>query len=137
MKSHLQLSDLEFERQFQHCELNPVLFNHEAHLRLAWIHIKKYGIGNALSNIQFQLKKFVVHVGAEDKYNSTLTVAAIKAVYHFMLKSTSNIFEDFIRELPRLKNNFRELINAHYGFDIFDSKQAKSRFLEPDLLPFD
>lgn len=137
MTNHLPLTDMEFERQFETCSLRPELFSHEAHLRLAWIHITRYGIENAISNIQSQIKNFVRHVGAEDKYNETLTIAAIKAVYHFMLKSKANNFKDFIKEFPRLTNNFRELINAHYGFDIFNSKQAKIEFLEPDLLPFD
>ena len=135
--NHFQYTDKQFEQQFESCELDPTLFNHEAHLRLAWIHINKYGMDNALSNIQSQIKNFVKYVGAEDKYNTTLTVAAIKAVYHFMVKSESDNFDDFIREFPRLKNSFRELIDAHYGFDIFNSEQAKSEFLEPDLLPFD
>ncbi|TMM57390.1 hypothetical protein FEE95_12965 [Maribacter algarum] len=137
MENHFQLSDLEFEKLFERCELDPSLFSHEAHLRLAWIHISTYGIDVAVSNIQSQIKAFVKQVGAEDKYNATLTVAAIRAVYHFMLKSESTNFKDFIKEFPRLKNNFKELIDTHYGFDIFNSKQAKTAFLEPDLLPFD
>ena len=40
-------------------------------------------------------------------------------------------------EFPRLKNNFRELISSHYGFDIYNSEKAKMKYLEPDLLPFD
>lgn len=137
MTNRLELMDLEFERQFESCDLNPTLFNHAAHLRLAWIHISNYGIEKAISNIESQIKNFVKHVGATDKYNTTLTVAAIRAVYHFMLKSESNSFEDFIKEFPRLTTNFRELIDAHYGYDIFNLKQAKTEFLEPDLLPFD
>jgi len=137
MENHFQWSDFEFKNQFENCELNPSLFSHEAHLRLAWIHINTYGIDVALSNIPSQIKNFVKRVGAEDKYNETLTLAAIKAVYHFMLKSESNTFKNFIKEFPRLKNSFRNLIDTHYGFDIFNSELAKSQFLEPDLLPFD
>jgi len=137
MENHFQLSDLEFKKQFETCELTPSLFSHEAHLRLAWIHINAYGIDVALASIPSQIKNFVRQLGAEDKYNTTLTVAAIKAVYHFMLKSESTNFKDFIKEFPRLKNSFRNLIDAHYGFDIFNSEQARFQFLEPDLLPFD
>ena len=43
IEKHYQLSDEEFEQQFQNCLLSPVLFTHEAHLRLAFIHILKYG----------------------------------------------------------------------------------------------
>ena len=137
MEKHFDLSDSEFEQQFINCELNPEIFTHEAHLRLAWIYIKKYGIEQAETNIPRQLREYVKSVGAENKYNTTLTLAAIKAVYHFILKSDANSFREFIIEFPRLKNNFRELMACHYGVDIYNSQKAKMKFLEPDLLPFD
>ena len=137
MENHFDLSDSDFENKFISCELNPSDFTHEAHLRLVWININKYGIKQAEKNIQIGLKNFVEFVGAKDKYNMTLTLAAIKAVYHFMLKSNSDNFKDFITEFPRLKYNFKELMDCHYGFEIYDSKKAKTQFLEPDLLPFD
>ncbi|MEQ9261752.1 MAG: hypothetical protein RLP14_01190 [Owenweeksia sp.] len=137
MEKHFELSDSEFEQQFINCELNPEIFTHEAHLRLAWINIERYGMEEAETKIQKQLQKFVGFVGAKDKYNTTLTIAAIKAVYHFMLKSDSNSFEEFIAEFPRLKYKFKELMSCHYGVDIYNSEKAKAKYLEPDLLPFD
>ena len=137
MENNVTRSDQEFKEQFKNCELNPSDFTHEAHLRLTWIHINKYGIEKAIETIQIQLKSFVNFVGAENKYNTTLTVAASKAVYHFMLKSKADNFKDFIIEFPRLKYNFKELMACHYGFDIFNSIKAKNEFLEPDLIPFD
>lgn len=137
MEDHFKLSDIEFEQQFEKCELDPSIFSHEAHLRLAWIHIHNYGIEKAVKKIQLQLQNYVEHVGATDKYNVTLTVAAVKAVYHFKLKSESDNFENFIEEFPRLKYHFKELMNFHYGIDIFNSDIAKAKYLEPDLLLFD
>jgi len=75
-------------------------------------------------------------LNATDKYNKTLTIAAIKSVSHFIQKSKSENFQDFIQEFPRLKNNFKSLIAQHYQIDIFNSNKAKSEFLKPDLLPF-
>lgn len=137
MEKHWVLSDREFENQFKNCELDASVFSHEAHLRIAWIYIQKYGIEKAISKIQEELKSFVAYLGAQDKYNTTLTIAAIKAVYHFILKSQSDNFKNFIVEFPRLKYNFKELMNSHYKIDIFNSEKAKKEFLEPDLLAFD
>ena len=137
METHFDLSDNDFEQHFATCKLSPVLFSHEAHLRLAWIHIDKYGISKAIANTCTQLKQFVVSIGAEDKYNETVTIAAIKAVYHFKLKSETTNFHDFILRNPKLKNNFKELLSHHYTTDIFNSKEARNRFIQPDLLPFD
>lgn len=137
MQNHFDLSDAEFAHQFASCTLDATLFSHEAHLRLAWLLIDAHGIETAIDKIQEQLQSFVEHVGARDKYNKTLTIAATKAVYHFMLKSRSGSFRDFIMEFPQLKSNFRGLMEAHYAIDIFTLPQARVEFLEPDLLPFD
>ena len=134
---HSELSDYDFRTQFEECTLNPTVFCHEAHLRLAWIHINKYGLEQAKENIQIQLQSFVEHVGAKDKYHKTLTIVAIQMVNYFKDRSKSNTFDEFIKEFPQLKDNFRELIENHYSFDIFNSVIAKKEYLEPDVLFFE
>lgn len=136
MELHFILTDDLFEEQFATGSLNPALFSHEAHLRLAWIHISKYGEATAIENVREQLQNFVRLVGAVDKYNDTLTVAAIKAVHHFMQQAPLPTFQEFITAYPRLKTNFKGIIQQHYGFDIFNSAAAKAAYLEPDLLAF-
>jgi hypothetical protein len=137
MERHFEFSDDDFEQQFSISVLSPTIFTHEAHLRLAWIHIRKYGIQTAIENICEQLQNYVASLGARDKYNKTVTIAAVKAVYHFMLKSKADNFQVFISENQKLKTNFKELLNTHYSTDIFKSAKAKKEFLEPELLPFD
>lgn len=134
--SHFDLTDAEFERQFAAAQLDPSLFSHEAHLRLAYLHISEYGEELAIANITSQIWRYVQKLGAEDKFNKTLTVAAIKAVHHFMKRSAATDFLSFISELPRLKYNFKELMTAHYALDIYNSPLAKQHFLEPDRLAF-
>ena len=137
MEKHFKLTDSEFEKLFKSCKFNPSEFTHEAHLRLAWININKYGIEQAEKSIQELLQNYVEYLGAKGKYNTTLTIAATKAVYHFMLKSDTKNFKDFIVQYPRLKTNFKELMAFHYNIDILNSERAKSEFLEPDILAFD
>jgi hypothetical protein len=136
METHFELNDDVFEQQFKDCSLNPALFNHEAHLRLAWIHIKKYGVDNAIENICEQLIEFTNSVGASNKYNKTLTIAAVKAVNHFINKTDIDNFQNFIQAFPRLTFNFKELMAFHYQIDIFILETAKKEYIEPDLLPF-
>jgi len=137
MENHLELTDVAFEKQFADGTLNPSIFSHEAHLRLAWIHISKYGVEKAIDNVCAQIRSFATAHGDPNKYNVTLTVAAVRAVYHFMLKSKSDNFVDFIAEFPRLKSEFKKLLDGHYSVDIFKSELAKKEFLDPDLWPFD
>lgn len=137
MGDHYTYSDKELEVQFRNSEFPAPLFSHEAHLRLAWIHLSRYGPEIAILNIRNQLKTYVGFLGAADKYNETLSVAAVKAVWHFMLRSETDNFRDFIAENSRLKFNFKELISQHYASDIFNSDAAKREYQEPELLPFD
>jgi len=137
MNNHFDLTDEEFEKQFENCQLDPALFSHEAHLRLAWIHIEKYGIDKAIENISYQLKKFVEFLGVTNKYNETVTVAAVKAVYHFKLRTETTNFKEFILQNSKLKYHFKELLRQHYTTDIYNDQRAKERFLAPELLPFD
>lgn len=137
MKNHLEFPDLEFEQAFETCTFPAALFNHEAHLRLAWVHLHKYGEEKAIDNVCEQIRNYAVSLGAHGKYNITLTIAAIKAVKHFMDKAQSDTFSGLMEEFPRLKFNFRDLMAAHYGLDIYNSPTAKQGFLEPDLLPFE
>lgn len=136
MESHQELKDLEFEKQFASGDLNPVYFSHEAHIRLAWIYSRKYDLDKACTSICYQIQQFASKHGDPEKFNKTLTIAAVKTVNHFVQKSNSSNFLDFMTEFPRLKYNFKELLDTHYSFDIFNSVVAKREYLEPDLLSF-
>ena len=137
MEPHTRLSNTAFEKQFREGVLPPALFTHEAHLRLAWLYITQYGVETATQKICTEIKQFTVRHGALDKFNQTVTVAAVKAVYHFILKSKTKSFREFITAFPRLKYHFKDLMAAHYSFDIYNNPKAKQHFLPPDIEPFD
>ena len=137
MESHYRLSDEQFEIQFRKGSFDPSLFSHEAHLRLAWIHLRKTGIEEACEEVSAQIKAFASAHGAPDKYNDTVTIAAIKAVDHFMRRSKADSFKGLIQESPRLKTKFKDLLDSHYSIDIFNSPEARRKFLDPDVAPFD
>jgi len=133
----LHLSDPEFEEQFANCALDPKLFTHLGHLRLAYVHLKKYGSDRAVKNICAQIEEYDKTFGDGTKYHATVTVAAVAVMDHFIRKSGSETFSDFIKEFPRLETHFRDILAQHYSFDIFKDARAKANFIEPDLLPFD
>lgn len=129
--------DLAFLSSFEACDLEPGTFTHKAHIRLAWINLNQNSIDQAIDASRRQLKAFVKAVGAEEKYHETVTVAAVRIVYHFFLKDKGGGFEDFIEKHPRLLSNFKELYEGHYGFDLFGSQEAKENYVEPDKMAFD
>ncbi len=135
--SHRSLEDQEFEHAFKTGKLEPSLFNHEAHLRLAWIYLRKYGMDNAIVMICKQIESFDNLHGDGEKFHVTLTVAALKVVHHFMLKSNAADFSSFMSEFPVLNSDFASLLYQHYGQGRLFSKEAKVEYVAPDVLPFD
>lgn len=83
-----------------------------------------------------QIKAFADYYGASDKFNKTVTVAAVKTMNHFIEKSGSNDFFDLLEEFPRLSTNFKDLLKKHYSFNVFSDPKAKEEFILPDLLSF-
>lgn len=136
MEPHFNLSDQEFELHFANGTLDPTLFSHEAHIRLAWIHVTKYGVDQACENICSQILSFDRTHGDGTKFHYTLTCAAVRAVYHFTQKSNSGDFQNFIAEFPQLKYEFRYLIQTHYRLELITSEEARNSYVEPDLLAF-
>lgn len=131
------MTDEQFATAFSDCSLPPESFNHEGHLRLAWIHLEKSDLESAIKTVCNQIAAYANYQGATDKYHHTLSIAAVHIVHHFMGKSQSAHFTGFINEFPPLKTDFKSLISSHYGFDIFSSSQAKTEYIAPDLLPFE
>ena len=134
-KHHLLTND-EFEEKFTNCDLPAVIFTHEAHLRLAYIYINKYGLDKAISKLSIQIADCDNKYGDGTKYNKTLTIASTNIMYHFVKKAKSSDFKNLLVEYPKLKNDFIGLLKSHYDLDILNSKKAVKEYLEPDLAPF-
>lgn len=133
---HFKYSDTEFLKHFADFTLEPALFTHEAHLRLAWLYINLYGTEKAAGLICNQIKAFDRKFGDGSKFNKTVTIASVFIVSHFMGRSLCSEFERFLEEFPRLKTNFTDLIKSHYKINIFTDKRAEKEYVEPDLLSF-
>lgn len=136
MEKHYRYSDEVFEKKFRECKFPPLYFSHEAHLRLAYIHLKKYGLEQSIDAMCTQIYDFAIKYGATMKFNATVTYASLQIMYHYIMTGKSNTFSDLMKEFPHLLENFKEEIKKHYSWDVFRSLEAKAKVHEPDLKPF-
>lgn len=136
VKDHKQFTDDELEEKFESFQLKPGMFSHEAHLRLAHIHITKYGAATAEKNMVNQIKGYAESLGVFDKFNKTVTIASVRTMNHFLNKSKSSSFQELTRLHPELLHDFKGILRQHYSFNVFGDKRAKQEFVEPDLMPF-
>lgn len=113
MENLNQYTDDEFEHLFETCTLDPALFNHTGHLRLGWIHIKKYGLEKAIKNLCTQIDKFDKTYGDGTKYNEKITIVAAKIMAKHMEITNTDSFEKFIKRNPDLLNNFLHILKSY------------------------
>jgi hypothetical protein len=106
MQAHRKYSDAEFETIFESGQIPVAEFTHEAHLRLAWIHIIKYGVDQAIKNVTTQIRSFVTAIGAADKYDENLTVISVELTHRLMRESRCDTFDELLVEYPKLKSDF-------------------------------
>ena len=130
-KHHLLTND-EFEKQCENSTLPECYFTHEAHLRLAYINIKKFGVKQAIKNISRQIINFDEKHGDGTKFNKRITIASAKVLEYFMNKTTAQDFKGMLLEFPKLRSNFCDILKSHYKLDFF-IKEKEEDYLEPEL----
>jgi hypothetical protein len=127
----LSLSDDEFLRAFESCELPNSMFHHGDHIRAAWLYIRRCGESEAAIFLAQGILRFATHHGSPQKYHHTMTVAWVRLVAAAH-RDTPNLqrFEDFIAAHPQLLE-LRGLSN-YYSTARLGSTAARAGWVEPD-----
>jgi hypothetical protein len=114
------MTDQEFVRAFESCELSPDLFHHRDHIRLARIYVELDGPAKATERFRSSLRKFAAHIGKSEKYHETITVAWMRLV----VRMTDPV------ELEKLMD--KRYIEKFYSPELLATDAARTRFVEPD-----
>ncbi len=114
------MSDDEFVRAFESCELSPDLFHHRDHIRLARIYVELDGAAEATERFRTYLRKFAAHIGKSEKYHETITVAWMRLVVHAVKHGG-------LEELM-----LKTYIEKFYSPELLATDAARMGFVEPD-----
>lgn len=133
---HRKLTDDAFEAAFSDFSLRPGWFTHEAHIRLAFIHVNKYGLTDAVKNMRSQIKAFAENLGIYDKYHDTVTIAAVYMVHDYMQQTDNSSFDSFLQTGGNELRHFKDLLKKHYSYNVFKDPTARKTYVAPDLTPF-
>ncbi len=122
-------------RDFVSCAAKPGDFDHQAHLRLAYVYLAAYGPQIGTPAFKESLLAYLAHHGIDrGKYHETLTRAWLLAVWHFMQRAgTTAGAQDFL-DKSRVLLDSRVML-THYSKDLLFSDSARRQFVEPDLEP--
>jgi hypothetical protein len=131
----LSQEDRDFRAAFEACRVLPADFTHRAHLRLAYCYLVAADSERAVAQFRQAIGRFLQYnVVDPDKYSETLTQAWVLAVDHFMHSCGDTVSADaFLSKSPRLLD--AKIMLTHYTKDVLFSAAARTRFVEPNLLP--
>lgn len=124
--------DLEFRAAFERLEIAPAGFSHEAHLRLAYVYLVENDLASAQSRMREVLLAFLAANDIPpEKFHETLTGAWIKAVRHFMDRSPSASFAEFLANSQPLCDS--KVMLTHYSAEVLFSPEARTAYVAPNL----
>jgi hypothetical protein len=132
--ANTELTDLEFVRMFEACELSNDSFNHRDHIRLAWIYLQRYPEPDAQRQMAGAIRRFAAHHGKSDKYHETITVAWLRLIASAMARQPMDAsFDELTIAAPELLD--KRSIEKFYSTAVLASAAARTYWVEPDLRP--
>ncbi|MFN3201391.1 MAG: hypothetical protein ACE366_23520 [Bradymonadia bacterium] len=128
------MNDALFHDAFFDLTLPAELFDHQGHIRLAFIVLSQRPFGEALTTLRDGIRAYATHLGAPEKYHETITVAFASLVNAAMAEDEARgqACTDglaFAERHPELLDS--EVLYHHYDRATLHSEQAKHVFLLP------
>ena len=121
------MTDQEFVRAFESCELSPDLFHHRDHIRLARIYVELDGAAKATERFRSALRKFAAHIGKSEKYHETITVAWMRLVVRYCAAPRTRRISGQLMD-KKSNTTFEEF----YSPELLATDAARTGFVEPD-----
>ena len=117
---------------FEASDIDPERFDHEAHVYVAWLYLRKYTLTDAIAKFDAGLRRLVIKFGAEGKYHATLT-------WFFLLLVAERFESDepwqvFKHRNTDLINDSKQILSRYYSEEYLFSDRARERFMLPNNL---
>jgi hypothetical protein len=128
------MTDEEFLRALERCELPERDFGHAAHVRAAYLYLQEGDFVAALERIRRAIRNYARHLNKPDRYHETITVAYVALIQqHICERGTGGGWVAFARDNSEL---FQPgLLRQFYPQAQLDSELARRVFLLPRSTP--
>lgn len=120
---------------FEDASIDPDLFDHEAHVYVAWLYLQECELDEALARFCAALKRLTIKLGIESKYHETITWFFMILIAERFTKPDSGDWQSFKRQNADLFATDPSIIKQHYSADRLGSALARTQFFLPDRLP--
>jgi hypothetical protein len=123
---------------FENCTLPKRVWTHHAHVRVAWLHLRRDAFPDALTNMGAGIRRLNMAHGVENGpssgYHETLTCAFMCVVWATIESAGAGASSlDFCEANPHLLA--RTLPRLFYTRERMNSAEARQRFVAPDVAP--
>lgn len=126
------LTDTEFLEQFENLTLPPAFFDHEGHIRLAWLYLQ-ISDKHAEQLICEGIKRYAEHLGAPNKFHYTLTAGIVRIMKQRQSQQSLVSWQHFVAHNQDLMKNAPALLCQYYSQELLASEQARLEIMAPDL----
>lgn len=124
-----------FLSRFEDGSLPATEWTHQAHIAMATVYLSRYG-DSVLSHTRGAIRNYLLSRGkAITNYHETLTIFWLAVVAEATGEQHSPIVHDAVWQNCSRFGQKSKLYERYYSFDVFNSEDARIRWIAPDLLP--
>ena len=130
--------DETFLKAFEDCTLPFAEWHHRAHLKVAYLYLKRLPFDEALERVRESIKRYnaATHTpeNLERGYHETITQAWLRLVHLALCEyGPAASADEFLDAQPQLLTP--RSLRFFYSRERLVSEKAKAEFVEPDLAP--
>jgi hypothetical protein len=129
------MTDAEFLHAFETATLPRPEWTHAAHLRMAYLYLRRLPISDALPIICTGIRRYNEAQGNFTGYNECVTVAFSRLVASRLAARSAPTFEDFRRDNSDLFADGVRVLLRYYGYPVWKDPESREKFLEPEREP--
>ncbi|HLX51678.1 MAG TPA: hypothetical protein VKS82_25405 [Streptosporangiaceae bacterium] len=108
-------------------------FGHRQHIHLTWLAVRRYGTSAAIAMVSEGIRRTARYAGAPQKYHATVSRAWVELVGYHAVGGGDTGFDAFAERYPALLD--KRLLARHYRSSTLATAEAKSGWVQPDLVP--
>ncbi len=130
------MTDEEMMKRFAAGTLPATDFHHREHVRLAWLHLKRLPVADALAALSAGLRRMAQAHGRPEKYHETVTWAYALLIRERMARTQeTQSWEEFAASnADALEWGGAGLLRAYYREETLRSDLARQIFVFPDKI---
>lgn len=128
----MQLTDQEFQCQFENLTLAESQFDHLGHLRIAFLYLQQNDLPQAIDRVCTGIKRYAANLGAAQKFQHTLTEATVRIMAQRIGLQGRQNFTQFINNNLDLVDNLASVLLDYYFEQTLFSDKARQHYIKPD-----